>query len=108
MSVHLQKYPVMSPRGNTYLVDVFKTRWSYAGRDIAVNICESYKGFLGKRKFRVINDSTIYSEESYDYDYVAIAKAEIERYESLIEARKQAEVKRNQGEKQFEEWDGDA
>src|SRR5690554_653578 len=103
----MKKFPVISENGNEYLV---KIRRSFGVHIYEVIVYERRKIF-GVPYFNRLNggflDDNEYDALNYDYDFVEMAKAEINRLEHRWELQYLREKVRNIGVGKFEEWDGD-
>lgn len=110
--LYLIKYPVISKSGREYRVDVCSDH--VYGRHVMCGIFEVglKRTIFGrqKEKFVKLNNTSIgrsiYDEEKWNYDYVAIAIKEVEEYEESQREQISHENNRKLGTKQFEEWDG--
>lgn len=107
----LEKFPVVSENGNEYLVSVFQdTHWH---KHVTARVYVKRKGLFGRDKFVCIQggnmfDRSVYDEEKWNYDYIAVAMNEVRKYENRIAREIQHEINRKEGAKRFEEWNGGA
>lgn len=106
----MKKFPVISKRGNEYRVDVKECRLFVDHYEVYVY--ERYIGWFKRERFRFLNESFMgyprsYNANDFDFDFIAMAKHEVERMENSWEAYEKREQLKIEAERKFEEWDGD-
>lgn len=103
----MKKFPVISEKGDEYLVKIGRT---FGAHIYEVFVYERRKIF-GIPYFKQLNggflDDNVYDALKYEYDFVEMAKAEINRLEHRWELQYLREKARKIGAVKFEEWDGD-
>ena len=100
----MKKFPVISENGNEYEVEMYRGTFGIFFVEVYVRK-DFIFGIKIKRNVNGYNET--YSEEKWNYDYVAIAKHAVQKYEESVAEfirRKQIESKRLA---EFIEWDGD-
>lgn len=101
----LSKYPVTSEKGNTYKVDV----WIDDLGDCIVEVFIEYKGLFGRKKFKHVSGGIFdsrYDIKKWNYNFVDMAKNEVQRYERIIDAENEHLLKLEKAVNKFNEWDG--
>lgn len=101
----LNKYPVISENGNTYLVSIWEDNHGFYVVDIYVEKV----GLFGKKKFKQVNGGfyeNYYEIEKWNYDLVTMAQHEVRKYEKKIASQIRHQKKLNNAFKEFKEWDG--
>lgn len=106
----MKKFPVISENGNEYLVKINES--CLLETNYEVRLYEQYKGWFGIIKHRFLNENFMHSARYYDlrnfnFDFVAMARYEIDRMEAEWEADKQLEQKKLEAKQKFNEWNGD-
>lgn len=106
----MNKFPVISERGNEYRVEVIESRLFVDHCEIYVY--EKYIGWFGRERFRFLNERFMgrprsYDAKEYNFDFIAMTKHEIKRMEDSWEAYEKREQLKMEAERKFEEWDGD-
>jgi hypothetical protein len=109
---YLSKYPVVSSSGEEYRVDICPdshlTGCVFCGIFKAVEVRKLFGGY--KTKFKQLNCGgffpDLYDVEKWNFDYIAIARREIEKYEESIRHQLAQEIGHKKGVNAFESWDG--
>lgn len=104
----LRKFPVTSKNGVEYLVKIKPTYLEH----FAIGVYVEMTGLFGRKRMKLVNGDNLegapwYFGPKHNYDFIKMAKAEIERIENEAQeelARKEA-IKANIA--KFNEWDGD-
>lgn len=103
----MKKFPVISESGNEYKIKIAKT-W---GANYVEVFVYKKRRLMGIPYYRQLNggflDNNVYYLIDYDFDYVKIAKDEINRLEKKWAEKERRSFAHIMGVHQFEEWDGD-
>lgn len=105
--MHLSKYPVTSEKGIEYRVDVYddefgSTRvaiYTYVGKTKLFKQ-DKFEHLFGKIGYGAFDAS------KWGHNYVAMAKHQIKKYESLEEEERLESELKEEGISKFEEWNG--
>ncbi len=105
----MNKYPVISERGNEYQVELFVGEsLALAGFNIVIK--ERRKGLFNIEFFKTLKHYNRFLNEGEMFEkygsYVDIAKYFVSLYEQEIKEEIEYEEKRRSYVKEFEEWDG--
>lgn len=109
---YLSKYPVVSESGKEYRVDVCPDH--IYGNHVMCGIFEVQirRNIFGVKREKLVqlNNTSmfrdIYKEDDWNYDYTAVAKNEIKKYENRLEKEAEQARRRKDGVSKFNEWDG--
>lgn len=105
----MDKYPVTSKRGNTYHVEVNKSR--YYVDHYEVGIYQKYKGWFNRDKYHLVNQGFMgqlrsYDASEYGFDLILMVKSIVNNMEDKWEEIENKEKLLKDKEVDFENWDG--
>lgn len=105
----LSKFPVTSKNGIEYLVEIKERVWD----QYEVSVYLRKTGLFGIKYHKLVNPTIIGSGgnwltgSKYNYDFVEMAKSEIESFENEVQANIDRENLVSANAAKFNEWDGD-
>ncbi|WP_299831586.1 hypothetical protein [uncultured Metabacillus sp.] len=106
--MYLSKHPVISKEGNEYRVDVAEIEFGYIG--VAIYKYVGLSKFRKREKFKVLYGGSIwdrhYDPSKYNYDYVKMAKTQVEHYEGLLKTEEKNTRAHSDGIEKFNSWNG--
>lgn len=102
----MKKFPVISEKGNEYMVGINNPFFDYYAVSLYVKkkiLGITYNSLINKDSF---GDVPWYDGSIYEHDFIRMAKEAVERYETEMADVSRQNMLRDLGASKFAEWDG--